>query len=76
MQLSNKHQRPATVTRSDFSGGLNTTNNVDGILENQISSGVNVGADHSTGRLKSVARRRNFCRNVRRNKQKAFDSSK
>ena len=55
MQLSNKHQRPATVTRSDFSGGLNTTNNVDGIAENQISSGVNVEADHSTGRLKSVA---------------------
>ena len=55
MRLSNKHANPATVTRSDFSGGLNTTNNVDGISETQLAQGTNVEVDHSTRRLKSVS---------------------
>ena len=55
MRLSNKHANPATVTRSDFSGGLNTTNNVDGITETQLAQGTNVEVDHSTHRLKSVS---------------------
>ena len=55
MRLSNKHANPFTVSRNDFSGGLNLTSNVDGISENQLVQGVNVETDHSTGRLKSVA---------------------
>lgn len=44
-----------TVVRNDFSGGLNTTNNVDGISETQFAQGTNVEVDHSTRRLKSVS---------------------
>lgn len=54
MKLSNKHAKPFTVARSDFSGGLNFTTNVDGIAENQLAQGINVEADHNTGSLKSV----------------------
>ena len=55
MKLSNKHAKPFNVSRSDFSGGLNTTNNVDGITETQLAQGTNVEVDHSTHRLKSVS---------------------
>lgn len=54
MRLSRKHANQTTVVRADFSGGLNTTANVDGIAENQLSEAINVEIDHSTGRLKTV----------------------
>lgn len=52
MQLGVKHQKQQTIVRADFSGGLNTSANVDGIAENQLSVAVNVEVDHATGRLK------------------------
>lgn len=55
MQLGVKHQNQQTIVRADFSGGLNTSANVDGIAENQLSVAVNVEVDHATGRLKTVA---------------------
>lgn len=55
MRLGVKHQNQNTVVRADFSGGLNTTTNVDGIAENQLSLAVNVEVDHATGRLKTVS---------------------
>lgn len=56
MKLGTKHgEAQTTVVRADFSGGLNTTANVDGIAENQLSLAVNVEVDHATGRLKTVA---------------------
>ena len=55
MKLGVKHQNQQTLVRADFSGGLNTSANVDGIAENQLSVAVNVEVDHATGRLKTVA---------------------
>ncbi|MBR4383384.1 MAG: hypothetical protein IKP64_07485, partial [Selenomonadaceae bacterium] len=56
MKLGTKHgETQTTVVRADFSGGLNTTANVDGIAENQLSLALNVEVDHATGRLKTVA---------------------
>ena len=55
MKLGTKHANQTPVIRADFSGGLNTTANMDGIAENQLSAAVNVEIDHATGRLKTVA---------------------
>lgn len=55
MKLGVKHQDQKPIVRADFSGGLNTTANMDGIAENQLSAAVNVEIDHATGRLKTVA---------------------
>lgn len=55
MRLSNRHANPQTLVLEDFSGGLNTTTNADGISENQLAMAVNVEADHNTRRLKTVA---------------------
>ena len=55
MRLGVKHANQQPIVRADFSGGLNTTANVDGIAENQLAVAVNVEVDHSTGRLKTVA---------------------
>ena len=55
MQLRNKHSNPQSLVLEDFSGGLNTTTNADGIAENQLAMGVNVEADHNTHRLKTVS---------------------
>ena len=55
MKLGVKHQNQQTLVRANFSGGLNTSANVDGIAENQLSVAVNVEVDHATGRLKTVA---------------------
>ena len=56
MKLSTKHpDTQTTVVRADFSGGLNTAANTDGIAENQLSLAVNVEVDHATGRLRTVA---------------------
>ena len=55
MRLGRKHQNQTSIIRADFSGGLNTSVLVDGIAENQLGECLNVEADHSTGRLKTVA---------------------
>lgn len=56
MKISSKHgQNQQSVARADFSGGLNTSVNTDGIAENQLSVAINVEVDHATGRLKTVA---------------------
>ena len=56
MKLGTKHgDAQTTVVRADFSGGLNTTANIDGIAENQLSLALNVEVDHATGHLKTVA---------------------
>ncbi len=56
MKLGTKHgETQTTIVRADFSGGLNTTANIDGIAENQLSLALNVEVDHATGRLKTVA---------------------
>ncbi len=55
MKLGTKHENQQPLVRSDFSGGLNTSSNVDGIAENQLASAVNVEVDSANGRLKTVA---------------------
>lgn len=57
MKLTNKHQNPSPVliTRADFSGGLNTSTNADGIAENQLLTAENVEVERNSGRLKTVA---------------------
>lgn len=55
MRLSNRHANLQTVSRADFSGGLNTTANVDGIAENQLVDCLNIEIEHNTGRMKSIA---------------------
>jgi len=55
MKFGVKHENQQKVIRADFSGGLNTSANADGIAENQLSLAVNVEVDHATGRLKTVA---------------------
>lgn len=55
MKIGVKHQNQQSIVRADFSGGLNTSANVDGIAENQLSVAVNVEVDHATGRLRTVA---------------------
>lgn len=55
MKLSTKHPNQQTIVKADFSGGLNTSSNVDGIADNQLTAALNVEVDHSTGRLKTVA---------------------
>lgn len=55
MRLGVKHQNQQPIVRADFSGGLNTSTNVDGIAENQLSVAVNVETDTATGKLKTVA---------------------
>lgn len=54
-RISKHGENQQTISRVDFSGGLNTSANVDGISENQLSVAVNVEVDHATGRLKTVA---------------------
>lgn len=55
MKLSRKHETQQPIIRADFSGGLNTSTNVDGIGENQLSVAINVEVDNATGRLRTVA---------------------
>ena len=55
MRLGVKHQNQFQIVHADFSGGLNTSTNVDGIAENQLARAVNVEVDHATGKLKTVA---------------------
>ena len=55
MRLSRKHQNQQPVVFADFSGGLNTSTSIESIAKNQLAECVNCEADHSTGRLKTVA---------------------
>lgn len=55
MRLGVKHANQMQVVRDNFSGGLNTSANIDGVGENQFSSAVNVEIDHASGKLKTVA---------------------
>lgn len=55
MRLGTKHQNQFQVVRTDFSGGLNTSANRDGIAENQLAVATNVEVDHATGQLRTVA---------------------
>jgi hypothetical protein len=53
MRLSNKHANVQTVSFSDFSGGLNTTDAAETIAHNELSNAVNV--EIYKGQLKTVA---------------------
>lgn len=55
MRLGTKHVNQQPVILSDFSGGLNTSSNLDGIAQNQLANALNVECDQSNGRLKTVA---------------------
>ena len=55
MKLSTKHgEQQTTVSRADFTGGLNTSAQVDGVAENQLAECINMDVDAATGRLRTV----------------------
>lgn len=55
MKLSTKHgEQQTTVARADFTGGLNTSAQVDAVAENQLAECVNMDVDAATGRLRTV----------------------
>lgn len=55
MKLISKHgEAQTTVARADFSGGLNTSAQVDAINENQLAECVNMEVDAATGKLRTV----------------------
>ena len=53
MRLANKHTNVQNVRYADFSGGLNTTDAVENIANNELSQAVNV--EIYKGQLKTVA---------------------
>ena len=53
MRLANKHANVQNIRYSDFSGGLNTTDAVENIADNELSQAVNV--EIYKGQLKTVA---------------------
>ena len=53
MRLSSKHANVRTVRLSDFSGGLNTTDAIENIGENELSTAINV--EIREGQLRVVA---------------------
>lgn len=55
MLLSTKHANQQTVSRYDFTGGLNSTTAIEMIADNQLASVVNMDIDTSTGLLKTVS---------------------
>lgn len=55
MKLRTKHEIQQPIILSDFSGGLNTSSNLDGIAQNQLANALNVEVDQANGRLKTVA---------------------
>lgn len=55
MRLSAKHENQQPIILADFSGGLNTSSNLDGIAQNQLANALNVEVDQANGRLKTVA---------------------
>ena len=55
MKLISKHgEQQTTVARVDFTGGLNTSAQVDAIAENQLAECVNMDVDAATGKLRTV----------------------
>ncbi len=56
MKLYSKHGEQQTViAKTDFTGGLNTAAQVDGIAENQLADVLNMEIDVATGKLRTVA---------------------
>ena len=55
MRLGTKHQNQFQIVFADFSGGLNTSESMDGIAENQLAIAANVEVDQTSGKLKTVA---------------------
>ena len=56
MKLWSKHGEQQTViAKADFTGGLNTAAQVDGIAENQLADVLNMEIDVATGKLQTVA---------------------
>ena len=55
MKIFNKHgEVPPPIVKADFSGGLNTAAQVDGIAENQLADVLNMEVDVATGKLQTV----------------------
>lgn len=55
MKILNKHgEVPPPIVKADFSGGLNTAAQVDGIAENQLADVLNMEVDVATGKLQTV----------------------
>ena len=48
MKLGFKHENQFQIVHADFSGGLNTSTSVDGILENQLARATNLEVFSST----------------------------
>ena len=62
MKIFNKHgEVQPPIVKADFSGGLNTVTQVDGIAENQLADVLNMESDFSTGKLQTVSARKIFC---------------
>ena len=56
MKLYGKHGEQQTViAKGDFTGGLNTAAQVDGIAENQLADVLNMEIEVATGKLQTVA---------------------
>ena len=55
MKIFNKHgEVPPPIVKADFSGGLNTANQVDAIAENQLADVLNMEIDFATKKLQTV----------------------
>ena len=55
MKLISKHgEQQTTLARADFTGGLNTSAQLESIAENQLAECVNMEVDAATGRLRTV----------------------
>ena len=56
MKLYAKHRQQQTIiAKADFTGGLNTAAQVDGVAENQLADVLNMEIDVATGKLQTVS---------------------
>ena len=56
VKILDKHgEVPPPIVKADFTGGLNTAAQVDGIAENQLADVLNMEIDFSTGKLQTVS---------------------
>ncbi len=56
MKIFNKHgEVPPPIVKADFTGGLNTANQVDAIAENQLADVLNMEIDFATKKLQTVS---------------------
>ena len=56
MKRFDKHgEIPPPIVKADFTGGLNTANQVDGVAENQLADVLNMEIDSDSGKLQTVA---------------------